>query len=82
MPGYNEYANKCHTEARNIYVTRRAVGKPRDHRTRNDMNIARLRFKNAFQQCKLMKDRCRADAMANLLKNNDSVSFWKKSHAI
>ena len=45
----------------------------------NDMNIARLRFKNTFQQCKLMEDRGRADAMANSLKNHHSVGFWKKS---
>ena len=41
------------------------------------MRVSRLRFKYALRQCRSNKEMMRADALALLLKNKDSTSFWK-----
>ena len=54
IPGFNTHVKELHTEARNSYIIWRAAGKPRDHLTRDNMNITRLRFKRALKHCKLI----------------------------
>ena len=41
------------------------------------MRSSRLRFKNAFRQCRANEKMMRADALAHALYIRDSTSFWK-----
>ena len=42
----------------------------------DDMNITRLRFKCAFQQCKLLEETSRADAMTASSQNCKDKEVW------
>ena len=73
VPGWSEYVEESHTEARYCYITWRNSGKPRQGSTFDHMKLSRSRFKYALRQCQAQEDIARADALANSMTNKDTL---------
>jgi len=77
VPGWNDYVQGAHQEARNYYLLWRNMGKPRQGPVCELMRRSRLNFKYSLRQCQNMEETARADAMAKTLESKDVRSFWK-----
>ena len=66
-----------HDTARQYYLVWRDAGKSRKDATQSDMRISRLHFKYASKSCCVNENMHRADALAQSLKDRNSISFWK-----
>jgi len=76
VPGWNDYVDEKHNEARNAYLEWLRDGKPRFGVLFQRMQRTRANFKLAFRYCRQHEQQLRADACAINLKNKDPIKFW------
>ena len=76
VPGWNDYVDEKHSEARYAYLEWLREGKPRFGLLFQRMQRTRANFKLAFRFCRQHELQLRADACATNLKNNDPIKFW------
>ena len=82
IPGWNDYVELAHKEARHHYIIWRSQGKPRAGAACVLMRQTRLKFKYALRQCVASEEMARADSMAKKLAEHDTVAFWKEIRKI
>ena len=76
VPGWNDYCQAVHSEARDAFLQWTVHGRPRYGLLFDAMKSSRARFKYTLRQCKRSENRAKADAMANRLLSKDSKAFW------
>ena len=79
-PGWNDYVDEKHGEARSAYLEWMVAGKPRQGFSFVLMNKTRAAFKLALRNCKQHEDMMRADSYARSLSSKDFKSFWSGIH--
>ena len=79
-PGWNDYVDEKHGEARSAYLEWMVAGKPRQGFSFVLMNKTRAAFKLALRYCKQHEDMMRADSYARSLSSKDFKSFWSGIH--
>ncbi len=67
IPGWNDYVQEAHREARYAYITWRDFGKPRKGPVCELMKGTRALFKYRLRQCQTMEETARADEVARSL---------------
>ena len=77
VPGFNEFANQLHSEARADYLLWKASGKPRAGLLYLNMCQSRIKFKRTLRECRQTEETIRANAHANSLMKEYMTSFWK-----
>ena len=77
VPGFNEHLKDLHDKARQYYVIWRDASKSMKDATQSDMRVSRLHFKYASKFCCANENMHRADALAQSLKDRNSISIWK-----
>ena len=77
VPGFNEFANQLHSEARTDYLLWKVWGKPRAGLLYLNMCQSRIRFKRTLRECRQNEEIIRANAHANSRLKKDMTSFWK-----
>jgi len=77
VPGWNEYVQDKHTEARSAYLSWLQSGKPRSGYLFQLMQRTRANFKLALRYCRQQEVQLRADACAINLRNKDPIKFWQ-----
>jgi len=82
VPGWNEWVKEHHTRAREAFLMWRSGGSPRTGVLFDAMTRTRALFKLALRQCRVEKDRCVSDSLAEKLLKRDHGSFWKDVKAV
>ncbi len=80
IPGWNDYVDEKHGEARSAYLEWIVAGKPRQGISFVLMNKTRAAFKLSLRYCKQHEDMMRADSYAKSLTSKDFKSFWSGIH--
>jgi exonuclease III len=82
VPGWNEWVKEHHSRAREAFLVWRSGGSPRAGVLFDVMKRTRALFKLALRQCRVDKDKCVSDSLAEKLLRSNNKSFWKEVHAI
>ena len=77
VPGWNDFVEEHHTEAREYYLVWRDNGKPRFGPIYWEMTRSRLQFKRALKNCRQQREAIIDGKIAEKLKNNNSRSLWR-----
>ena len=80
VPGWNDYVDEKHNEARRAYLDWMALGKPRQGFGFSVMNKTRAAFKLALRYCRQHEDMLRADSYARNLSDKEFKLFWSSIH--
>ena len=77
VPGWNKDVREKHKAARQAYLYWIDNHKPKSGPPFDIMKESKKEFKNALRACRKSQQNCKADAMAEALRNRSPKTFWQ-----
>ena len=78
VPGWSEFVEEAHTEAREAFLSWRDGGSPREGPQALYMRQTRARFKLALRWCRDHEEELRARALGESMASGSMHEFWNK----
>ena len=78
IPGWNEYCDEAHSQARDAYILWADMGKPKQGYIFHLYKSTKARFKYALRYCKNIEETSKADKVASELLDKNYNGFWKE----